>query len=326
LELEDKKEAERVLTNLFNGATLTYVGDDLTSEYMRLQFKGKQGLPLYITIDNKWLLTKKHSLFSLVASKAKIKDIYLAEMEPRLTICFMDGTNLIVEGYHERYESWQAGTVGEEWLVVACPGREVAVWLPEEKACKTNEQERESKMGIYDFLDMLQEQLQTLSLSEIEKYYDALCRILAEEAVANLIKELSLDEYQAQLAQGLKESAEQVLAGIGTAIYFEYDMDDNWRGSFYLCTEYVPGEDDWACEWEEVVEGPSLKEFGALIMQHGFDKNDTSIGVTMYLVARTVCTFVKAVDSVKEAKSIPLAIAFHDQDSIYHLSKQIEEC
>jgi len=321
LELEDKKEAERVLTHLFSGATLTYVGDDLTSEYMRLQFKGQQGLNLYITIDNEWLLTQNRSLFSLVASKVKVKNIYLAEMEPSLTICFTDGTNLVAEGYHDHYESWQAGTVGDEWLIVACPGRDVAVWAPEEGLWETNKQVKERRMDIYDFLDMLQEQLQTLSLTEIEKYYDALCRILAEEALADSIKQLSLDAYQEQLTQGLEKSVEQVVAGVGSAIYFEYDMDDNWQGSFYLCTEYVPGEDDWACEWEEVVEGSSLKEFGALIMQHGFDKNDTSIGVTMYLVARTVCTFVKAVDSVKEAKSIPLAIAFHDQDSIYHLHR-----
>ena len=173
---------------------------------------------------------------------------------------------------------------------------------------------------IYDQLDELQMQLRTHPLSRIEEYYYTRCRDIAGNATANQIKAVPLDEYQKKLTEELQQSLTRIKKGEGRAVYFEYDMDDNWQGSFYLCTEYVPNEDEWACEWEDVLEGPSLPDFGECIMTYGFDKNETSVAVTMYLIARTVCAFSDVVNSVKEAKSVPIAIGYHDQDGIFHVN------
>jgi len=173
--------------------------------------------------------------------------------------------------------------------------------------------------SIYDQLDELQLQLRTYPLSRIEEYYYMRCCDVAGNTLGNRIKSLSLEEYKKQLKKGIKDSLTRIQNGVGRAIYFEYDMDDNWQGSFYLCTEYVPNEDEWACEWEDVLEGPSLSDFGELIMHYGFDKDETSVAVTMYLIARTVCAFSDVVSSVKEANRVPIAIGYHDQDDIYHM-------
>lgn len=174
--------------------------------------------------------------------------------------------------------------------------------------------------SIYDQLDELHIQLRTYPLSQIEEYYYTRCCEVAGEDVGHTIKNLSLDEYEKQLKEGLQHSLTRIQSGEGCAIYFEYDMDNNWQSSFYLCTEYVPNEDEWACEWEDVLEGPSLSNFGEIIMHYGFDKNETSVAVTMYLIARTVCAFSDVVNSVKEAKRVPIAISYHDQDGIYHIN------
>ena len=128
---EEKQEAEEVLTRLFSGATLTDVGDDFTSTYIRLTFKGKDGTPLVITVENEWELTPPRSFFTLMANHEVVTDISLGEEHPHLLVCFSGGETLMVNGEDALYESWQAGTESQDYLVVACPGGDLAVWNPE---------------------------------------------------------------------------------------------------------------------------------------------------------------------------------------------------
>ena len=69
--------------------------------------------------------------FSLIAKQEEITDIFLGEQEPHLTLQFTSGVLLTIFGVDNLYESWQAGTDSQDWLVVACPGGDVAVWSPE---------------------------------------------------------------------------------------------------------------------------------------------------------------------------------------------------
>jgi len=128
---EEKQEAEEVLTRLFSGATLTDVGDDFTSTYIRLKFKGKGGEPLVITVENEWELTPPRSFFTLMANHEVVTSISLGENYPHLIVCFSGGETLRANGIDSLYESWQAGTKTQDYLVVACPGGTLAIWVPE---------------------------------------------------------------------------------------------------------------------------------------------------------------------------------------------------
>lgn len=68
--------------------------------------------------------------------REKVKDIWLGSTSPHLYMMFESGKILYVNGENQNYESWQIGDgygYGEdEWLIVAVPGNEIAVWSPGE--------------------------------------------------------------------------------------------------------------------------------------------------------------------------------------------------
>jgi hypothetical protein len=64
---------------------------------------------------------------------ATVQRVEVLEPVPHLVLTFTDGRVLFLWGGHPQYESWQAGlsfSGKESWLVVAAPGRGVAVWAP----------------------------------------------------------------------------------------------------------------------------------------------------------------------------------------------------
>jgi len=65
-----------------------------------------------------------------------VKDVWLETGSPNLCMLFESGKVLYVNGEDDNYECWQIGDgygyVEEDWLVVAVPGNEIAVWSPEE--------------------------------------------------------------------------------------------------------------------------------------------------------------------------------------------------
>lgn len=64
----------------------------------------------------------------------KIAAVELGQAAPHLLLTLEDGSMFFVNGRHEMYECWQLGVCYAEppnaWLVVACPGGDVAVWAP----------------------------------------------------------------------------------------------------------------------------------------------------------------------------------------------------
>lgn len=68
--------------------------------------------------------------------REKVKDIWLGEDSPHLYISLESGKVLYVNGHDENYECWQVGDnhgYGDgDWLIMAVPGNEIAIWSPEE--------------------------------------------------------------------------------------------------------------------------------------------------------------------------------------------------
>jgi hypothetical protein len=66
--------------------------------------------------------------------REEIVEIALGNKFPHLFITFKSGKVLFVNGYDKNFECWQAGDGegygGHEWLIVAVPGNEIAVWAP----------------------------------------------------------------------------------------------------------------------------------------------------------------------------------------------------
>lgn len=170
---------------------------------------------------------------------------------------------------------------------------------------------------MFQYLEEMQEDIFSLSVSRIEsKYYD-ICSRLASSEDAKRIKLIQLDSYKESMRRGLKEALEIAASEEAKAIYLEYDLDNEWDSQFYICEEYVPLEeedDDWASEWTYDIGGPRSVELADVYAENGFDTNEKAIGITLYLIARTVCSFMSVCSEVQS--NIPICIGFHDQDPI----------
>lgn len=174
-------------------------------------------------------------------------------------------------------------------------------------------------MNIFDYLDELQADLLSKNLEEIEDKYFNICSRLAGQDSSNKIREVNLEGYEQELTALLNESIELAHKHKAKAIYFEFDLDNNWDSAFFVCGDYSPLEnedDDWASDWYEDLEGPNLEQFGEIYDINGFDENDAARGSTIYLVARTVISFIRAYNNLPTENSLAFCIAFHDQDPI----------
>jgi len=140
---------------------------------------------------------------------------------------------------------------------------------------------------------------------------------LAGKDAAAAIAKVDLSQYTEQLGELMKDVFESAEEQEAAAVYFEYDMDNSWSGTFFVCQDYAPEEeedDDWAADYDEEVEGPELGELAELY-ESGFDTNDTERGVNGYLIARTIAAFGRAVHEMPDSE-FAVCIGFHDQDRV----------
>jgi hypothetical protein len=179
-------------------------------------------------------------------------------------------------------------------------------------------------MDIFEHLDELQADVKEKKLEELEEKYYTICSELAGTEKANAIKQVDLSDYVISLQTGLEQALKLAQEQSARAIYFEYNLDNNWDSAFFICEQYNKLEeedDDWASDWTEDFKGPSLEQFAKIYELEGFDGDDTAIGSTIYLVARTVIVFAKAYQSCADERSIAVCIAFHDQDPIIRMKE-----
>jgi len=177
-------------------------------------------------------------------------------------------------------------------------------------------------MDIFSLLDALYEEVRSEEWSDIEAKYEKLARKAAGADVAKAIAATDLTEFQRELAENLTEALEAAAEDGSAALYYEYDIDNDWASVFFLCPEYLPeseGDDDWAADYDREIEGPSIPEFTELYNEHGgFDTGEAENAVTLFLIARTVCAFGRALANVPEG-DLAICIGYHDQDPIWRL-------
>jgi hypothetical protein len=176
-------------------------------------------------------------------------------------------------------------------------------------------------MNIYKLMEKMNPFLRARDWEGLESAYNQIARRLAGEMLTVKISAVTLVDYQRALSEKLKLVVKKAEALKAKAIHFEYDLDNDWEGAFFICPDYHLqniGDDDWACDWMEDFSGPNLPAFGAIYQKHGFDKDDTAIGSTCYLIARTVAAFGRCLEEIK-TDGVAVCIAFHDQDPIMRI-------
>ncbi|UAT29026.1 hypothetical protein [Pseudobacillus badius] len=175
---------------------------------------------------------------------------------------------------------------------------------------------------IYDYLDDIQGDIFSLDRKELEKKYFEICKHTVNKDIAQKIQQVDLNNYTASLIQKFQQILQHSAIKDLTAIYFEYDIDNNWEGTFFPCPDYISlseEDDDWAADWIEVVDGPSLPPFSEIYDQYGGFEEDDEAGVTIYLIVRTILAFMASAQFVNT--DVPVCIAYHDQDPIIRIKE-----
>lgn len=197
-------------------------------------------------------------------------------------------------------------------------------------------------MDIFEQIEDLKRFVTAHDWNGLENHTFAVATQLAGRPQAAKIKAVDLAAYGTAILTGLRQAVGKVQAH--KAIYFEYDLDNDWQGSFFLCPDYNPssaGDDDWACRYDGTIKGPIQKALSQVYAENGFDTTDAAIGSTVYLIGRTVATFGRATDGLSKTTpqessffgrllakgsrsttaEIAICIAFHDQDPIMRVTE-----
>lgn len=95
------------------------------------------------------------------------------------------------------------------------------------------------------------------------------------------------------------------------AVYFEYDLDNGWQATFFLCPD-PDDSNDWPATWRDQLGGPPMAAFAA--EYRGFADTEDQAGQTVLLVARTLAALVQASEGWQHP--VRFAAAYHDGDEV----------
>ena len=145
-EIAEKALKQIIVGSLFDGIKFglglvlffkDYDTKVIKSLWIRIEseFSVKQSSVVYISKGLTQEEEKFLQLFSLRGKK--VVDITLGDISPHLFIEFESGEVLFINGFHNEFESWQAGDSVESdsfknWLFVATPGNGISIWSPKE--------------------------------------------------------------------------------------------------------------------------------------------------------------------------------------------------
>ena len=180
-------------------------------------------------------------------------------------------------------------------------------------------------MDIDSYFDQMDSYLVAKDWDGLEAKFEEIATRLAGSYQSSRIASIDFSQYQKSLCKSFTTAIERANAFPAKAVYFEYDLDNDWQSSFFICQHYNPGaagDDDWASDWVDQVNGPDFPELSEIYSEHHFDKTDTAKGSTLFLVARTVATFGRCI-KMYEGNKLALCIAFHDQDPIMRIREVV---
>lgn len=150
MEDRDRQLAESVLNRLFRNSSV----NGLRFFTPQILLDGPKDIRQegYINLTSEWVVfdslpTEFPEIFEELTQEEEEQAIHklrgeeIAEIKilspwRHLVIHFKSGKVLFMHGKNEQYEPWTAGLTSfgkdsDEWLVVACPGGDLAVWAPE---------------------------------------------------------------------------------------------------------------------------------------------------------------------------------------------------
>lgn len=175
-------------------------------------------------------------------------------------------------------------------------------------------------MDVFAELESLQSAILRRETAAAKDYYAELCRRHGDQA--KRIASVQLSDYSDRLFDAYCKALKASHRGNAAAIYFEYDLDNNWNANFFVCPDYAPlsvGDDDWACGYTSIIRTSGIYEFGKIYNKlERFCTTSASTAATLYMIARTTNALSEVVDRKPQDK-FAVCLGFHDQNPIHRL-------
>jgi hypothetical protein len=154
---------------------------------------------------------------------------------------------------------------------------------------------------IYKYLEKMDSYISKADWGGLEKAYEQVAKKSVTEKQVQKILEINLSDYQNKLSKGLVSAVRKAKRTEAKAIYFEYDLDNDWASNFFICPDYKTPDaedDDWASDWIDEVKGPDCVAFGTLY-DTSFDRTAFARGNNLLLITRTVATLGRCSESLR---------------------------
>ena len=151
----------------------------------------------------------------------------------------------------------------------------------------------------------------------LERTFEDACRADAPGEEAG-ISRVDLRRYTGALVN-LVGRASKALGPDIAAVYWEFDVDNDWSSAAFLCSRYEPEtatDDDWASEFdaERAIHGPAMPELARLMSTWTGNEHAAA---NAYLIARTIAAFGRA--SAGWHADRPLCAGYHDQSVVFRI-------
>lgn len=177
---------------------------------------------------------------------------------------------------------------------------------------------------VYDeFLSLVQTFVKQKNWDGLESYFNQYCAYFVSDKVAAAIKNVDLTECGHYLTYKAKEALALCKIYDTKAIYYEYNMLNDWASQFYICSQYnsiKENNDGWIKSFiplGDELEGfePSSDshtpfEFSKVLFECKNIEERTA--VEYYLAARTTALFGRAIACI-DFGNIALCCGFHNQ-------------
>ena len=177
------------------------------------------------------------------------------------------------------------------------------------------------KMRIFTELDRMQDRMLANDWPAFDDHYFAQCRE-TDAGLADAIRKTDLTSYLDEISRAFDESIPIAIERNDAAIYFEYDLDNDWNSHVFLCPEYHPIEtddDDWACGYEHHLPAGSQTDLSNIYVNtENFCQTDKATNTTLFLIARTTFLLNNVITN-RDLGSLNICIGFHDQNPIHRL-------
>lgn len=184
----------------------------------------------------------------------------------------------------------------------------------------------EKTKNLFDYIDEMEPYLEKGHWDKLEEDYFQICKSLAGEKEALKIKKINLKEYEYLLKQSFEGVLQYAQSAKAKAILFHYDEYNEWSSNFFVHQVYTKGadytestSDDWACDYEYDIEGPSLEAFSNIYKKnYGDYERAKDIGVCTYLMARTIASFGRMTEWFYIDR-MAICICYHNQAKVMRI-------